>query len=207
MFPIMVDLSDKKIVVAGGGHVAYHKIQHLLKYHVHVHVVSPTFHHKIVELANEKKVTLIQKSIEYEDYKDAFFVIAATNSKIVNDQIANSAKPHQLVVNTTDPQKGNCTIPASFNRGKLVIGVSTGGASPTLAKQIKNQIAEQYDERYESYLEFLFEIREIIKQHISDPQEKRKWLKKAVDPIYLSSTKEQQRFREQLESVWNHDLL
>ncbi|MBE3569542.1 MAG: NAD(P)-binding protein [Bacillales bacterium] len=206
MFPIMVDLSDKKIVVAGGGHVAYHKIQHLLKYDVHVHVVSPTFHHGIVALAKEKKVTLIQKSIEYEDYKDAFFVIAATDSKIVNNQIANLARPQQLVVNTTDPQNGNCTIPASFNRGKLVIGVSTGGASPTLAKEIRNQLAGQYDERYESYLDFLYEIREIIKHHISDPKEKRKWLKKAVDPIYLSSIEEQQQFMDQLQTVLNNEL-
>jgi precorrin-2 dehydrogenase/sirohydrochlorin ferrochelatase len=201
MFPIMVDLKDKKIVVAGGGHVAYHKIQHLLKYHVHVHVVSPTFHHGIVALAKEEKVTLIQKPIEYEDYKDAFFIIAATDSKMVNEQIANSARHKQLVVNTTDPQNGNCTIPASFNRGKLVIGVSTEGASPTLAKKIRDQIAEQFDERYESYLEFLYEIREIIKQRISDPAEKRKWLKKAVDPIYLSSIDEQQQFMERLQSV------
>jgi precorrin-2 dehydrogenase/sirohydrochlorin ferrochelatase len=206
MFPIMVDLKDKKIVVAGGGHVAYHKIQHLLKYDVHVHVVSPTFHHEIVTLAKEEKVTLIQKPIEYEDYKDAFFIIAATDSKIVNEQIANLARHKQLVVNTTDPQNGNCTIPASFNRGKLVIGVSTGGASPTLAKKIRDQLAGQFDERYETYLEFLYEIREIIKHHFSDPAEKRKWLKKAVDPVYLSSIEKQQQFIEQLQTVLNHDL-
>lgn len=201
----MVDLRDKKVVVAGGGKVAYHKIQNLLRYQVHVHVVSPAFHHGIVKLANEHKVTLIQKSIDFEDYKDAFFVIAATDSKQVNEQIAKSVRPQQLVVNTTDPQSGNCTIPASFYRGKMVIGVSTGGASPTLAKKIRDELAEQYDERYELYLDFLYEIREMAKLHITDPVEKRKWLKKAVDPIYLSSLEEQKKFIEQLRGVISID--
>lgn len=195
MFPIMVDLADEKIVVVGGGEVALHKIKNLLRFGLHVHVVSPSIHPEIEKLAEEGLVTTLQKLAEEEDYDDAFLVIAVTNSKEVNDRVARKAKAAgKLVVHAEQPDLGNSTIPASLQRGRLVLSVSTGGASPTLAKQIRNQLEETYDESYEDYLDFLYEVRQIVKKVEPDRKVRRHLLKIAADPIFIKILKEEKRF-------------
>ncbi|MEK4029715.1 MULTISPECIES: NAD(P)-binding protein [Bacillaceae] len=195
MFPIMVDLADEKIVVVGGGEVALHKIKNLLRFGLHVHVVSPSIHPEIEKLAEEGLVTTLQKLAEEEDYDDAFLVIAVTNSKEVNDRVARKAKAAgKLVVHAEQPDLGNSTIPASLQRGRLVLSVSTGGASPTLAKQIRNQLEETYDESYEDYLDFLYEVRQIVKKVEPDRKVRRHLLKIAADPIFYKDIKRRETF-------------
>ncbi|MCP3739580.1 NAD(P)-binding protein [Rossellomorea sp. BNER] len=197
MFPIMVELQDQKVVVVGGGRVAYHKIQNILRFNVHVDVVSPEFHDGILQLAEQKKVTLHQKEVEYEDYQDAFLVIAVTNSKSVNEQVAKTA--NHLVVNAENPELGNSIIPASLIRGKLMISISTGGASPTLSKQLRNQLAHQFDDSYESYLDFLYEVRRIVKSKSIHADSRKRLLQEVVQPIYLESVEEREMFLRKLE--------
>ncbi|OCA82027.1 NAD(P)-dependent oxidoreductase [Pseudobacillus wudalianchiensis] len=195
MFPIMVDLTDEKIVVVGGGEVALHKINNLLRFGLHVHVVSPAIHPEIERLASEGFVTVLQKLVEEEDYHDAFLVMTVTDSKAVNDEIARRAKAAgKLVVHAEQPDLGNSTIPASLQRGRLVVSVSTGGASPTLAKQIRNQLEEQYDESYEDYLDFLYEVRQVIKKVEPDRAVRRHLLKIAADPIFYKDIERREAF-------------
>jgi precorrin-2 dehydrogenase / sirohydrochlorin ferrochelatase len=193
----MVELQDQKVVVVGGGRVAYHKIQNILRFNVHVDVVSPEFHDGILQLAEQKKVTLHQKEVEYEDYQDAFLVIAVTNSKSVNEQVAKTA--NHLVVNAENPELGNSIIPASLIRGKLMISISTGGASPTLSKQLRNQLAHQFDDSYESYLDFLYEVRRIVKSKSIHADSRKRLLQEVVQPIYLESVEEREMFLRKLE--------
>ncbi|MBM7649809.1 precorrin-2 dehydrogenase/sirohydrochlorin ferrochelatase [Bacillus ectoiniformans] len=195
----MVNLEHKKIVVVGAGTIAYHKIKNLLRYGLHIDVVSPEFHPAIEKLALEGLVTLHQKEVDANDYMDAFLIIAVTNSSIVNDQVARTAASlGKLVVHTGNPELGNCTIPASLVRGKLAISVSTGGASPTLAKNIRNELEEQFDESYEDYLDFLYEVRQYLKSHEPERAVRLKWLKKAADPLYLHHAEERQHLLNQV---------
>ncbi|WP_239587694.1 NAD(P)-binding protein [Bacillus pakistanensis] len=193
----MVELQNKKVVVVGGGRVAYHKIKNLLRFNVHVHVVSPEFHNGILELANQKKVTLYQKEVEYEDYQDAFLVITVTDSRSVNEKVAKTA--NHLVVNAENPELGNSIVPATLMRGKLMISISTGGASPTLAKQLRNQLADQFDDSYESYLDFLYEVRSLVKSKSLHADTRKRLLQEVVQPIYLESFEERETFLRKLE--------
>ena len=195
MFPIMVNLADEKIVIIGGGEVALHKIRNLLRFGLHVHVVSPTIHPEIESLASEGLVTVLQKPVEEKDYDDAFLVITVTNSREVNDEVAGKAKAAgKLVVHAEQPDLGNSTIPASLQRGRLVLSVSTGGASPTLAKQIRNDLEEQYGESYEDYIDFLYEVRQVIKKVEPDRAVRRHLLKIAADPIFYKDIERREAF-------------
>ncbi len=196
MFPIMVDLPNYKVVVAGGGKAALQKIKGLLRFDIHVHVVSPAFIDGIRQLAEQEKVTLYEKEVEYEDYQDAFLVIAATNSSPVNEYISKTAM--HLVVNAEKPELGNSILPASVNRGKLVISISTGGASPTLAKQLRKQLEEQFDDSYEEYLNFLYESRMILKDSALQEEAKKKRLQEAVQPVFLESKQQREKFLDKL---------
>ncbi|AXH99964.1 siroheme synthase [Sporosarcina sp. PTS2304] len=204
MFPIMLEsLKNSKVVVIGGGHVAYHKVLNLHRFAIRPIIVSPTFHPPLLELAEEGTVQLIQKEADWNDVADAFLTLLVTDNEEVNDQLAIRLKANgKLVVHASNPSLGTAQIPAVTTRGKLIISVSTSGASPSLAKKIRTEIAETYDERYEDYLDFLADVRLYVKQQITDRTERRNWLKEAVEPIYLHNQEERQTFLNELQETF-----
>lgn len=203
MFPIMVDLSGQKIVIAGGGAIALHKIENVLRFGLHAHVVSPEFHPLIEQLAGQGKVTLHRKKVEWEDLSEAFLIMLVTDDKESNNRMAKKAKAcGKLVVHAEHNDLGNAQIPAVLMRGKLMISVSTSGASPTLSTRIRNRLEDEFDERYEEYLDFLHETRRYVKQHVHSRPERRKWLQKAADVFYLENPEERERYMADLISAY-----
>ncbi|OAH57681.1 MULTISPECIES: NAD(P)-dependent oxidoreductase [Bacillaceae] len=203
MFPIMIDLTNQKVVIAGGGPIALHKIENLLRFGICAHIISPEFHPSIEQLAAKEKVILHRKKVEWNDLKDAFLIMLVTDDKEANEQMAGLAKEHgKLVVHAEHNDLGNAQIPAVLIRGKLMISVSTGGASPTLSKNIRNHLEDQFDERYETYLDFLYDTRQYIKKHVDSRHERRIWLKKAADSHYLDYPEERERYITELTSAY-----
>ncbi|PID04774.1 MULTISPECIES: bifunctional precorrin-2 dehydrogenase/sirohydrochlorin ferrochelatase [unclassified Sporosarcina] len=204
MFPIMLENMDEaKIFLVGGGHVAYHKVLNLHRFGIHPTIVSPEFHPSFAELELQGMVTLITKEAEWEDVANAFLTLLVTDNEAVNDYLAKKLKDAgKLVVHASNPSLGTAQIPAVTTRGKLIISVSTSGASPSLAKKIRTEIAETYDERYEDYLDFLADIRYYVKQFVTDRVERRTWLKEAIEPIYLHNVEERQTFLDELKQTF-----
>lgn len=200
MFPVMLEnLKDTNVTLIGGGSVAYHKVLNLQRFGIRPTVVSPAFHPSLLTLAREGTVRLVPKEAAWEDVENAFLTILVTNNETVNDQLALQLKDAgKLVVHASNPSLGTAQIPAVTTRGKLVISVSTSGASPSLAKKIRSEIAEQYDERYEEYLDFLADVRHYVKQHISKREDRKTWLAEAIEPIYLHDKEERQKFMNEL---------
>ena len=165
-YPIMLDLTNKAVVVIGGGRIAYRKIVGLLQAGAKITVISPEINPKIEELIIAERITWHKKEFEQDDLDSAFIVIAATDNHLVNNQVALSAGVHQLVNVVDDQSLSNFHVPAKLTRGNLTISVATGGASPTLAKVIRDEFAEVYDDSYEDYLVFLRQVTIKIKHTI-----------------------------------------
>jgi precorrin-2 dehydrogenase/sirohydrochlorin ferrochelatase len=194
MYPITLRMRDKKVAVAGGGKIAYFKIVPLIEEGADITVISPEIDEKIQERVNLGQIKWIQKEYEREDVKDAFLIIAATDNKEINERIEEEAEENQLVNVISNPERGNCHFPAALRRGKLLIAVSTEGASPKLAKHIRNELEEIYDETYEDYLEFLNECRVQIKQLDCDKTVRHKLLQQILQEEYRMSTEKRIEF-------------
>ncbi|KKB34727.1 NAD(P)-dependent oxidoreductase [Bacillus thermotolerans] len=185
----------------GGGQIALHKIQNLLRFRLNICVVSPVIHPDIEKLEKDGLVAVQLKEAEEADYQDAFLVIAVTNSPEVNDEVARKAKAMgKLVIHTGQQELGNCTIPATLQRGRFTISISTGGASPTLAKQLRDELEEQYDESYGEYIDFLYEVRQTVKKVESDRAVRRRLLKVATDPAFYKDEQKRMDFLHKLQS-------
>lgn len=193
MYPITLNIAGKRCVVAGGGSVAYSKIGSLLQANANVTVVSPEFIPEIEQLYEEGEIFIRRKTVEYDDYKEAFLIIAATDVPELNREIYERVKDTKLVNVVSDSRLGNFQVPATLSRGKLQISVATSGASPLLAKQIRDELLEKYDESYEDYLEFLYELRMKIKQSKLSKEAKRSYLREALDEKYKDSIPERTR--------------
>lgn len=200
----MLNIQDKKVVIVGGGRIAYRKIDNLLQAGAQITVISPMIHIKIEKLFIENQIHWNKKAFEPDDLECAFIVIAATNNEKVNAHVASSAGAYQLV-NVVDNQEiSTFHVPAKLTRGDLTISVATSGASPTLAKVIRDELALVYDDSYERYLKFLSQSRIMVKNSEYNPATKRQLLKVITDKAYRESVQMQQAF---LETVENHKEL
>lgn len=194
MYPITLNIEGKPCVVVGGGTIAFIKLGPLLQAKAAVTVVSPKIIREIEQLYLEGKINIRRKEIEYVDYQNAFLIIAATDSPEINKEIYDHMKDTKLVNVITDSEIGNFHIPATLTRGRLQISIATGGASPMLAKKIRDELKERYDDSYEEYLEFLHDVRMKIKHSLIPKEEKRELYKEAIDERYKHSMKERSRF-------------
>ncbi|RFU67620.1 NAD(P)-binding protein [Bacillus sp. V59.32b] len=194
MYSIVLEMTGKLCVIIGGGKIAYRKAIPLLKAGALIHIVSPEICNEIQKLQDDRKIKVFLKKAEKSDYVHAFMVIAATNSNEINEQIHKNTGDHQLVNIASDHELGNFHIPASAVRGRLMISVSTGGASPVLAKKIRNDLLEQFDESYESYLDFLWEMRKKIKNSDIADTEKSNLLIEMAAEKYKDSETERNKF-------------
>ncbi|HDR6254782.1 TPA: NAD(P)-binding protein [Bacillus cereus] len=199
MYPLTVRVNEKCVVVIGGGKVAGFKIIPLLKQGADIVVISPELDANLVKLVEEKKIRWYQREYEKSDIKSAFLVVAASSDSILNEQVAEDAAENQLVNVITNPESGNVHFPAAIHRGLLNIAVSTGGASPKLAKKIRDDIANKYDETYESYLDFLYEVRLKLKDLQLEKRERNILLQEVLKSVYVQNEGKRESFLRELE--------
>lgn len=163
--PIFFNIQGKRCVVIGGGKVALRKVQMFLDCGAKVTVISPKPHPEIVKLSKERTIHLIQRDYEAGDLKDAVIAIASTNMREFNRKVADEAKKSGVLVNVADdPEQSDYIVPSFFRRGDLTIAISTGGASPALAKKIRTKLEQDFGEEYTLLLSLIGEVRSTIKE-------------------------------------------
>jgi precorrin-2 dehydrogenase / sirohydrochlorin ferrochelatase len=183
----MLRLEGKKVVVIGGGRVAERKVTGLLGTGSLITVISPQATDKLKGLAGSGLIEWLERSFSKEDIEGAFLIFAATNDNVLNQSIKMAASEQQLVNIADDPEGSNFHVPSHIQRGRLSIAVSTGGASPTLARKIREQLEHQFDDQFEEYLEFLFSARQRILKEVKDPSRKGKILTAIVSEEFMNS--------------------
>src|SRR5262245_65841693 len=125
MFPVFLDLTGKRVVVVGGGAVGRRKARTARDAGAAVVIVDP-------QAPGEPGVAHLAEAYRAEHLIGACLVFAAATPE-VNARVVADAKAAGVWVNSaTDPQHGDCFLPAVVRRGGLTIAVGTGGASPAL---------------------------------------------------------------------------
>ena len=179
-YPINLKIDDMKIVIIGGGKVAYRKCMNFLAFNKKVKVISQEFIEEFEEIKDQ--IEMIKDSYDEKYIKDDFVVVAATNNKEVNHKIGIYCRQYNKLVNVVDDKDlSNFTVPSFVKRGDLLLSVSTGGKSPSLSSKIRKDLEEVYDDSYEEYVKLLGEARDNIIENTSDIKERRKKLKELVD--------------------------
>ncbi|MDR0526006.1 MAG: bifunctional precorrin-2 dehydrogenase/sirohydrochlorin ferrochelatase [Spirochaetaceae bacterium] len=136
-FPIFIDPAEKRCVVVGGGAVASRKAGILLSFGAKVDAIDPAPGAAIQNLAPAS--TLLKRTYAGpDDLTGALLVIAATNNRAVNRQVAEDAKSLGIPVNVAD-DPALCTFffPGIVRRGAVVIGLSSSGCCPGLTARLR----------------------------------------------------------------------
>ncbi|WP_193726708.1 precorrin-2 dehydrogenase/sirohydrochlorin ferrochelatase family protein [Paenibacillus guangzhouensis] len=180
-YPILMQLESMRCVVIGGGRIAERKIRGLLEAGAKVHVVSKVYTSQIDQWIAGNRITGSLRTYQSEDLAGAQLVFAATDSEEVNERVASDAHGLGILVNVASSSRSSNFVNAStLRRGKLIISVSTSGASPEMAKRIVSKLDEQYGEAYEVYLDILAELRHVIQGHIPDAGVRRQLMQRMI---------------------------
>ena len=156
-FPFFVSLDGAPGLLAGGGQVALRKAEKLLDYGPRLTVVAPRVCPELEELARSARIPLVRRGFQEEDLEPApLFVIAATGDRALNHRIAALCRRRRILVNVVDdPSACGFLFPALVRRGRLSVGISTGGASPTAAVWLKERVEEALPLDFASILDRL----------------------------------------------------
>lgn len=178
-YPVNLNLDNMEIIIVGGGKVALRKCMNFLDFGKSVTVLAPEFDSRFLELGN--KVDLIN-DIFKEEYIDKFdIVVAATDDKEVNEEIACICRKKSKLINVVDSRDlSDFTVSSYVKRGDLLIGISTGGKIPALSAKIRRDLEEIYDESFAEYVDLLGELREKIIKKYEDKTERKEVLKALV---------------------------
>ncbi|MBH0229461.1 NAD(P)-binding protein [Halobacillus yeomjeoni] len=193
--PVILNLINTKSIIIGGGAVAEKRARTLVEEGSQVKVISPGVTTGIKTMAVNKDLIWIRKSFSEKDLIGAFIVVIATNNATVNEEVLSAAKDHPLVNFTSDGERGNLQFPSLLTKGRLKIAISTGGASPKLAALIKKDLEKKYDDRYEQYIDFLYECRQFIKCSSWEQEVKSKLLSRLLDEEFLNVEKQKEMSR------------
>ena len=174
--PIFLDIRDKPCLVVGGGGIAARKAFILLRAGATVTVVSPELCHELEEKHQAGEINWLQREFSESDIDKQSVIIAATNVEAINRQVSELARHKNIPVNVVDaPELGSFTMPSIIDRSPVQIAISTGGASPVLARLLRSRLETVIPPAYGKLAMLLESFRDKVKQRFGSITEIRRF--------------------------------
>ena len=139
-FPMFIDLSDKKIVVVGGGNIATRRIRTLLQFTRNITAIAPKSTMELQELGKTGYVNLITRPVKRSDFDMAYMVIAASQDWKLNEQICKVCKEEGIYVNVSgDKEESDFYFPGLCIADDSVIGIQTGSTDTARKRELREE--------------------------------------------------------------------
>ena len=175
-FPAFLILDDQPCLVVGGGAIAARKCQQLLKAGAKVTVVAPVIDSTLEKLKLANQIFHKEKNYDESCLQNMVLVIAATDDEGLNTTIAQQAKAINLQVNVVDnPVAGTFIMPSVIDRSPVMIAISTGGASPVLARLLRARLETVIPSSYGKVADLMARFRDKVKKQIPKIRERRRF--------------------------------
>jgi uroporphyrin-III C-methyltransferase/precorrin-2 dehydrogenase/sirohydrochlorin ferrochelatase len=140
-YPAFMDIERRPCLVIGGGAAALAKLRLLRRAGALVTIIAPDFDADIRALRDHGRVTLVARDFRSGDIAGHTLVHAASGNLETDEAVSRAARAVNVPVNVVDGAKlSSFIMPAIVDRGALVIGISSGGASPILARRVRAEI-------------------------------------------------------------------
>jgi uroporphyrin-III C-methyltransferase/precorrin-2 dehydrogenase/sirohydrochlorin ferrochelatase len=179
--PIFLKLAGKRCLVIGGGEVAARKVETLLRAGGDVTVLSPELGGTLAPWVDEGRIAHIRKAFEPADVADFHLAVSATDRRDVNEAVSRAAGQRGIPVNVVDcPELCSFIFPAIVDRSPVVIAVSTGGASPVLARLVRARLESALPAAYGKLAELAEKFRQRVKEAVREPSRRRRFWERAL---------------------------
>ena len=164
LFPVMLDLEGRECLVVGAGVVAARKVAGLLDAGARVTVVSPVLAPAVLDIARDGRLRWWPREYAKGDVTGFALVMVATDDEAVNALVAAEARERSIWVNCADdPARCDFILPSVLRRGPLTVAVSTGGASPTVAHMVREELELVLPSDYGALTEVVADVRRALR--------------------------------------------
>ncbi len=164
-YPLFLELEGRHCLVVGGGTVAQRKAEGLLGAGARVTVVSPRLCQGLESLQRQGQVEHIDREYAPGDLAGFALAFVATDDGAVNEAVAREGQERGVLVNAVDdPANCDFIVPSVIRRGDLTVGISTGAASPALARKVREELEGFLDDGYGLILALAAEVRRVLEE-------------------------------------------
>ncbi|MEK6748006.1 MAG: siroheme synthase CysG [Pseudomonadota bacterium] len=183
--PVFFDVKGQPCLVVGGGAVAGRKIRLLLEAGACVHVVAPQLADAVAKLLRNGEITHRAGVFDARDFGDHMLVFAATDDESTNALVSREAKARRLPINVVDaPALCSFVMPSIIDRSPVVVAVSSGGASPVLARLLRARLETLIPASYGRLAGLVREFRKTVQKKFATTDERRRfWERVLQGPI------------------------
>jgi precorrin-2 dehydrogenase/sirohydrochlorin ferrochelatase len=163
-YPIFLEMKGRPVLVVGGGRVGEDKVRGLLAAGADVMVVSPDLTPSLRELQVSGAIRHIQRPWTEADLDGFQVVIVATDDGAINGAVAAAARRKGVWVNAVDdPPNCDFILPAVIRKGSVTLAASTGGASPAMARRLREELEVYLDADIPQLNDLLGEVRAALR--------------------------------------------
>lgn len=135
--PIAIDVKGKKVLLVGGGRIAFHKIQSLRQYADNIQVVALD----VIDTIKNEGIQYLEKAYEPSDLVGSTLVYACTNNRELNEQVLKDAHRLGILVNVVDnPSHCDFVSPAIYRKDYLSVAVTSNAQDVYQSIELRNRI-------------------------------------------------------------------
>ena len=181
-FPAFLRLRDKQVLLVGGGDAAVAKARLLLAVEADLMVIAPKVHPEIAAWAVAGQLKWTARSFRPSDLFNSSVVFSATGLEQVDGEVAAEATLTGIAINVVDrPELSSLIVPAIVDRGAITVAISSDGASPVLARRLREQIELLLPANIGSLASFLRSFRTAVRAKIDSFDARRRIWEEVID--------------------------
>lgn len=181
-FPLFFKLEDRKVLIVGGGEVALRKADLLSRAGACITILAPDISHELQALLTNSKHEFIYENYNKTYMSGARVIIAATDDEMLNHQIHADATELNIPVNVVDtPHLCDFIFPAIIDRNPIVIGISSNGKAPVLARLLRARLETLIPQGYGKLAKLAGDFRSEVKAKIPTLTGRRQFWERAFE--------------------------
>ncbi len=179
--PVFLNVKDRPCLVVGGGEVAARKVSLLRRAGACVTVTAPALCETLTTLTQAGHLTHRPGTFTDTDLDGCVLAVAATDDATVNRQVSAAARKRGILVNVVDhPELCSFIVPSIIDRSPVVVAVSSGGASPVLARLLRARLETLIPAAYGRLAALVENFRAQVKARFPTSQQRRRFWEKVL---------------------------
>jgi len=176
LLPIFLDIRNQPCLVVGGGTVASRKVASLRRAGAQIHLVSQELTPELKTQADSGDLIHHARNFKDKDLRGMRLIIAATNDRKTNQQVARMAKTNGIPVNVVDqPEECSFLLPSVIDRSPVVVAVTTTKTSPVLARLLRTRLESMIPAGYGRLADLCARYRDAVKARFADERDRRRF--------------------------------
>jgi uroporphyrin-III C-methyltransferase/precorrin-2 dehydrogenase/sirohydrochlorin ferrochelatase len=164
MYPVSLDVRNRRVLVVGGGGVALRKVQGLIEEGARVTVVAPEVVAPLTEMAERGEIVIEGRPYSGEADHSWTLVFAATDDRETNVRIFHDAEEAGVWCNVADdPELCSFHLPARVRRGPLQIAIGSAGEAPFVVRRLRQLLERRLGPEWGEWLSSAARYRDVVR--------------------------------------------